>query len=140
MVEVLFKFENISANKVSIALRQSADKENETLVGYDFINELAYVDIFKSSNYPRGALSLPLSEAPVIVGEDGIVTLRIFLDRSIIETYINNEVAITKRIYPDLADALGIEISSDGYFILHELTIYQMNSVYEEINTAYEDN
>ena len=137
LLEVELSFSNESADEVYFKLRQSEDRRNETIVGYDFVDSEAFTNILNSSNLPRGDLSTPISSGPVSVDEDGRITMRIFLDRSLLETYVNNEMSITKRIYPDLADALGVEIGADGYFTLHSLTIYEMTNVYGETKPPY---
>lgn len=42
------------------------------------------------------------------------VTLRIFLDRSILEVFANERQCITQRVYPTLADSVGVSLLATG--------------------------
>jgi beta-fructofuranosidase len=39
--------------------------------------------------------------------------LRVFLDRSLVEIYVNGRTCISTRIYPTRADALGVKVSGE---------------------------
>ena len=50
--------------------------------------------------------------AGIVHGEAGTVTLRIFVDRSILEVYCGG-AALTDRLYPD-ASATGLDLFAEG--------------------------
>ena len=59
-----------------------------------------------------------------------LVTMRVFLDRSIAEAYVNGN-AQTARIFPP-ADALGLNIiTDDGKAKLTSLEVWKMNSMWK---------
>ena len=53
-------------------------------------------------------------EAPLRLGPDEKLRLRVFLDRSILEVFANDRQCITQRIYPSRQDSLGIRLFSEG--------------------------
>ena len=59
-------------------------------------------------------LQAPRVTAPAgtVHGESGSVTLRIFVDRSIVEVYCGG-AALTDRLYPD-ASATGVDLFAEG--------------------------
>jgi beta-fructofuranosidase len=51
-----------------------------------------------------------LHVAPLMLGPDEPLRLRIFLDRSILEVFANERVSITSRIYPTRTDSVGVAL------------------------------
>ena len=43
-----------------------------------------------------------------------LLTLRIFLDRSILEVFANRRQCVTQRIYPARTDSIGISLFARG--------------------------
>jgi beta-fructofuranosidase len=50
--------------------------------------------------------------APLALGPDEPLQLRVFIDRSILEVYANGRQCVTQRIYPTRADSLGVALFS----------------------------
>ena len=53
-------------------------------------------------------------EAPFELEAGELLNLRIFLDRSIMEVYVNGRQCVTQRIYPSRDDSQGIVVFSRG--------------------------
>ena len=65
------------------------------------------------------------------LGPDGTLTLRVFLDHSVIEVYANRTACITGRIYPSRLDSLGIDVFAEGGGVrLSSLDTWQMASIW----------
>ncbi|HXT37471.1 MAG TPA: glycoside hydrolase family 32 protein, partial [Chloroflexota bacterium] len=100
------------ASSCTLALRRSPDDEERTLVRYERETGALVVDRDRSSLDPaarRGSHG-----GPIPPGEDGFVTLHVFLDRTIVEVYANGHGCITERIYPTRPDSLGISLEAEG--------------------------
>ena len=54
-----------------------------------------------------------LHVAPLTLGPDEPLRLHIFLDRSVLEVFVNERVSISSRIYPTRADSLGLALLAD---------------------------
>ena len=53
-------------------------------------------------------------EAPFTLAPGEPLTLRVFLDRSILEVFANRRQCLTQRIYPTRADSLGVALFATG--------------------------
>ena len=61
----------------------------------------------------KGVRDVPVQTAPF--DRDGQrLTLRIFVDGSILEVYANGRQCVTQRIYPTRPDAVGVHVFGDG--------------------------
>jgi len=109
-----------TAKRFGIKLRVSQDRSDFTRVYFDTASRTFGVDGQALSNQPQRSY--------LRQGED--VEMHIFLDRSIIEVYVNG-IAQTARTFPD-PDALGLEIFSEGGEAkLKSLDIWEMKSMWE---------
>jgi beta-fructofuranosidase len=71
--------------------------------------------------------------APVYLGRDEAVTLRVFVDRSVVEVFVNDKQCVALRVYPERADSLGVSFRAQGRDArLRSLDVWQMDSVYDE--------
>ena len=52
--------------------------------------------------------------APFILNKGENMDLRIFIDKSIMEIFINSRQCVTQRIYPTRKDSQGIELFCKG--------------------------
>lgn len=100
------------ARRVEVAVRRSPDGEEETVVAFDPVTSCLSVDRTRSS------LDLAAAggrfEATVTPDRAGGLDLRILLDRSIVEVFANDRVAMTARVYPSRADSSGVALYVDG--------------------------
>jgi beta-fructofuranosidase len=55
---------------------------------------------------------------PSLPLDGGLLHLRLFVDRSILEVYLNGWACLTARMYPTLKTSLGVQLSSKGGDIL----------------------
>jgi beta-fructofuranosidase len=42
------------------------------------------------------------------------LTLRVFVDKSVVEVFANNRQAIGRRVYPERIDSLGVILFAEG--------------------------
>ena len=55
-----------------------------------------------------------LEEAPLRLSDDEPLTLRVFVDKSVVEVYANNRQAICRRVYPGRSDSLQVQLFTRG--------------------------
>ena len=66
------------------------------------------------------------------MGEDGITTIRIFLDRSVVEAFADERTALSVRAFPTLDSSTHIKFLSRGSESrIIEMRCWQMRSIYE---------
>jgi len=60
--------------------------------------------------------------------------LRVFIDRSIVEVFANENQCLTMRTYPSREDSRGVSFYSRGSKAeIESLTAYQMHSIWPEL-------
>jgi beta-fructofuranosidase len=75
---------------------------------------------------PRNWDSAPDATAP---GKP--VRLRVFLDRSVVEVFVNEKLYLATRVYPVRQDSLGVSLKAQGQdAVLKSLDAWQMHSIW----------
>jgi beta-fructofuranosidase len=70
--------------------------------------------------------------ANVLIERDELVELHIFIDKSIVEVFVNGRQYIAERVYPSLNESVGVSIRAQGQgAILKSLDAWQMENIYD---------
>jgi beta-fructofuranosidase len=70
--------------------------------------------------------------APVAMGRDEPLRLRVFVDRSVVEVFANGKQCVAVRVYPGREDSVGVSLRSQGQeAVLKSLDAWQMKNIYE---------
>jgi beta-fructofuranosidase len=70
--------------------------------------------------------------APILLAPDEPLKLRIFIDKSVVEVFVNGKQALAVRVYPSRDDSIGVSLRSQGQDSeLKSLVAYQMRSIYD---------
>jgi beta-fructofuranosidase len=111
------------AKRFGIKVFCSADGREETPVIVDMEKNLLSIDMRKSSLdkpvYREFVMirepnpSMDTQDAPFMVGKGEKVSLRIFLDKPMLEVFANDRKCITQVIYPTLKDAIHIQVFAE---------------------------
>ena len=121
-----YKYREPFANDVRSNLTMSTMLSNP--VHYESI---ITIDTSHASTLPD-ALSRPPESAPVFIEDDEPVRLRIFVDRSVVEVFVNERQCVAVRVYPGREDSRGVSLLSRGQEAeLLSLDCWQMRSIYE---------
>jgi beta-fructofuranosidase len=89
------------------------------------------VDGSRASILPD-ASSRPPENAPVYIPPEEPLRLRVFVDRSIVEVFVNGRQCVAMRVYPGREDSLGVSLRAQGRdATLKSLDAWQMGSIYE---------
>lgn len=126
-LEVLAELAPDNANEIGFQLRKGP--KEETILGFEPAKHEIYFDRTRSgsvafSNDFPGRFQASVSDAQRI-------RLHIFMDRSSVETFVNDgEVVMTNRIYPSPAsNGVGL-YSADGRGSVVSLSIWKLRSVW----------
>ena len=83
-----------------------------------------------SSTLPD-VLSRAPETAPLRFEAGELLTLRVFVDRSVVEVFVNGQQCVAARVYPGRQDSVGVSLRSQGQdAVLVGLDAWQMKSVY----------
>ena len=94
-------------------------------------DSLITLDNARSSELPDVLSRVP-ETAPVYVAPDEPLALRIFIDRSVVEVFVNGRQCVALRVYPGREDSAGVSLRACGSGAkLLSLDAWQMKSIYE---------
>lgn len=108
---------------LGLKVRVTPDGEEQTAIIVDTSAHSLCVDTSQSTLRPDILQPFPIMRtderddvrvqaAPLALGPDEPLQLRVFIDRSILEVYANGRQCVTQRIYPTRADSLGVALFS----------------------------
>jgi beta-fructofuranosidase len=135
-------------DKFGIKLLCSPDGGEETVIRYDKAKSAFTVDFRNSSmdkslTYPGVTAPIPSKKGePADLSEKNVVTrqtvpyelknesleLRVFVDKSIIEIFVNGDVCIVQRVYPTRNDSKEVKLfSEDGETLFGKICKWEMD-------------
>jgi beta-fructofuranosidase len=99
------------AKQLGLAICRSPDGQEQTRIFYDATDHQLKVDTTRASlkEDPRNVEAGPFALDP---GQP--LTLRVFVDKSIVEVFANGRQAVTRRMYPSRPDSLGVALFATG--------------------------
>ena len=90
------------------------------------------IDTSRSSTLPD-ARCRPAETADVLIDEGEPLRLRVFVDRSIVEVFVNGRQCVAVRVYPGRADSTGVSLRAHGRpAALLALDAWQMKNIYDK--------
>jgi beta-fructofuranosidase len=122
-LEVLAQFEIGPGVVFGLTLNCSPGGEETRIV---FQDQTVLIDTERSSSSED--VNRDLTKMPVELGTR--VNLRIFLDHSIIEIFVNDESYLVSRIYPSSCDSLKLAAFGEGQVNLVFMDIWKMESIW----------
>lgn len=144
-IEMNFEIDLKEATNIEIGVLRSPGKEEYTRIlfykdgGYlnnDYavygngINSAIAIDNSMSS-VARDVTPRVTETADVWMKGDELVNIRVFVDRSVVEVFVNNRQCIAVRAYPERDDAKGVSIRAQGSdALLNRIDAWQMKSIY----------
>lgn len=98
---------------------------------------LISVETAHSSILPEARSRAP-EVAPVILDENETLKLHVFVDKSVVEVFVNNKQAVSVRVYPGREDSNKIFIKSQGKDAeIIKIDFWQMQSIYDELQNNF---
>ncbi|MFA9455308.1 GH32 C-terminal domain-containing protein [Halalkalibacter sp. AB-rgal2] len=129
MLEIVIRIKKLSSEQVGLYFRQSKDRVEETLLYYDHVVDQLIVDRTKTT-LDKKEWTTGMQGGKVGINQKQPIQLRIFLDKSIVEAYINDLKSLTTRVYPTREDAVGISIMGGESQIIKSIQVWRMKSIY----------
>ena len=130
-LELFVEIRPEDAREFGVKVRCSPDGAEQTVVLYDAQSRKLKVDVSQSTldsdvryetyrtpqaleRLPEEERTVQAQEAPFELAPGESLSLRLFLDRSVLEVFANSRQCITQRIYPTRPDSLGVLLFSRG--------------------------
>ncbi len=93
-------------------------------------SSLITIESSYSSTLPDVRLRAP-ETAPFFLNPGETVKLRVFIDKSVVEVFVNGKQCVAMRVYPGRDDSTGVSIRAQGQEAeLKSLDAWQMKSIY----------
>jgi beta-fructofuranosidase len=135
-LEIAAEIDPKGAPMVEINVLRSPGKEEFTRIalyknrGYRG-RSLITIDSSYASILPDARSRAP-ETAPVSLGRDEPLKLRVFVDKSVVEVFVNGKQCVAVRVYPGREDSVGVSLRSQGKdAVLKSLHAWQMKDIYE---------
>lgn len=122
-------------------LRSPNAEEQTSITFYNFDRKLSIwyhtqgvvcLDGSRSSNLPDVWLRPP-ERAVVERGQGETLKLRVFIDRSVVEVFVNGRQYLAMRVYPGRKDSVGVSVCAQGQdAVLKRLDAWQMQSIWPQ--------
>ncbi len=101
---------------------------------FETCDSVVTIDSAYSSELPDVTSRAPES-APFWLAPDEPLKLRVFIDRSVVEVFVNGRQCVALRVYPGRADSLGVSLRAQGQDAkLISLEAWQMKDIYAQTN------
>ena len=102
--------ESEEAREYGVKVCMSPDGKEETIISYDPLRKVIRIDASQSG--PREEPK-NVEEGPFSLDKNEPLKLRVFVDKSVVEVFVNRRQALMRFIYPS-SNSLGIRLFSEG--------------------------
>ena len=138
--EIIAEIDPKNAPLVELNVLRSPNREEFTRIA--FFKDRGYnkqgrryswitIDSSYSSTLPDAQSRAP-ETAPVFIEQNEPLKLRVFIDRSVVEVFVNGKQCVAMRVYPGLENSVGVSLRSQGRDSeLKKLDAWQMKSIYQ---------
>ena len=123
--EVTFQLGN--AARVGLAIRRSPDGAEETRIRYDY--QRGEVSIERQHASLDADTHRDTRNGPLELAVEAPLTMRVFIDHSIVEVFVNDRLCLTTRVYPTRAASLGVALLAEGgTALVEQVDWWEMNA------------
>ena len=106
-----------------------SDEQREMLAAATY--SLISIDASHASLAPDVLARAP-ETGPVFLDRDEPLRLRVFVDKSVVEVFVNGKQCVATRVYPEREDSIGVSLRSQGQDArVVSLEAWQMENIYE---------
>lgn len=123
--ELQLEMHSADAREYGIQVCRSPDGKEKTSIYYDAQEQKIKIDTSQASLIHKNG-GVEAADLKIKPGEPLFV--RIFIDRSVVEVFVNDRQALTRHIYPSRKESVGIALfSKGGSSEFRQLRIWQLS-------------
>ncbi|WP_439132572.1 GH32 C-terminal domain-containing protein [Polaribacter sp.] len=115
-----------NANEIGIILGKSPNGEEEYRVYYDVSAQQWVVDASKSSL--SDLVRKDIRRGSYNIAANSTINLRIFVDGSVLEVFIDDKSHFTGRFFPTMSNANNVDLFVKGGEASADISIYELNN------------
>jgi sucrose-6-phosphate hydrolase SacC (GH32 family) len=124
-----------TAKKAGLSIATSPDGFEKTNIYWDIMAGIVVIDRIHSSINSNAPSSFLTANLPQTSGQP--LNFHIFLDGSVLEVFINDERALSTRIYPEKPESTGLELYvTGGTATFTNVDIWNMKNMHDPSVTA----
>jgi beta-fructofuranosidase len=128
-LEIQAEFTPHDGSEFGLKVLCSPAAEEVTSIVYHHDKEQIVVERKNASLDPRAGVDPAAMPVHLKSGEP--LQLRIFVDHSIIELFVNNRLCLVARVYPTRADSQGVRFfSRQGHTEISNINIWKMQTIW----------
>jgi beta-fructofuranosidase len=138
-IEIRAEIDPGAAREVGLCVLRSPDGAEQTRISLYPQNHRRFgrsslqIDVSASSLRADVFARTP-ETGPLALQPSELLTLRIYVDRSLVEVYANDRQCLTIRVYPTREDSRGISLFARGSSAqLLSMDVWQMRSIWPEL-------
>jgi beta-fructofuranosidase len=132
-----------AAREFGLNVLRSPDGSEKTKIGVyrkglmsaskNHFNDVLVLDMSDSST-SADILARAPEMAPFVIKDGEPVVFRVFIDRSVVEVFVNGEQAAAIRVYPEGEESVGISAYAKGMSsTLQSMKVWQMKTIYTDV-------
>lgn len=106
-IEIELELDVSNLKEAGLKLLKDSNSQEETIIFYNTERKTIHIDRSRSSKNPDIEKGIQGGELNV---EDHILRIKLFIDKSVVEAYVNNEKSISSRVFPTMDQAKGLEV------------------------------
>jgi beta-fructofuranosidase len=131
--ELLLECELEADTMLELQMYASPDGEETTVLSLDMAARRLTLDTTRSTLSQE--VIVEARDATVTFGDDRVLRLHVFLDRSVIEVFANDVTCLTERVYPTRPDSQGLRLGvSRGAARVRSLQVWELASIWNGDN------
>ena len=115
-----------NANEIGFIFGKSPNNEEFYKVYYNMVSQEWVVDASKSSLNTQARRDVRTGSYTITPGET--INVRIFIDGSVLEVFVDNKAHFTGRFYPTLSNATGVDVFASGGTATANVKMYTINN------------
>jgi sucrose-6-phosphate hydrolase SacC (GH32 family) len=114
------------ADQIGIVIGKSPNGEEEYRVYYDMTSQEWVVDASNSSEDTRVRTDIRRGAYAITPGST--INLRLFVDGSVLEVFVDDKAHFTGRFFPTRSDATGVDLFTTGGTATAEVNLYEIDN------------
>jgi sucrose-6-phosphate hydrolase SacC (GH32 family) len=128
-MELQFAIDPGDTNTFGFKLFCSPDCEEETVITYDgtkkeFVIDFSNASLADDLEYPTLKQVVPFEPR-----SEGPLRFQVFVDRSVMEIFVNSQICMVQRVYPTREDSEQVRVfASDGSIVVSDILKWEMDA------------
>ncbi|MGM0874698.1 MAG: GH32 C-terminal domain-containing protein [Bacillota bacterium] len=127
--EIELELDVSNTKDAGLKILKDPNNKEETIIFYNNETKTINIDRGLSSHNPDIEKGIQGGELNL---EDNILRVQLFVDKSIVEAYVNNEKSISSRVFPRLDQSKGLEVYGiDGEPFVRLMKVWSIDAAIE---------